>query len=299
MLYKYSIIIPHKNIPQLLRRCLSSIPEREDIQVIVVDDASECIDEVNSIVQDYKNTELIVTKEGKGAGYARNKGLLSAKGEWILFADADDFFEEGFIDVIEKHKSDEADVVFFAAKSVYCDSLNPSPKLSKRNNVIARYKDNPKKLDDYFRYFQTEPWGKMIRRDLICEKGIKFDETLLANDYYFSIVSGYYASKLVYDNSVVYVYTEREGSLSYKLTANEKTLLARLGVYKHVQDFMDLHKISYAPFYRYSFSEYINKNSNFSNVVEKFWEENGIAKSYVIYRYIKAKLYQYICGVNL
>ena len=37
----YTVIIPHKNIPELLQRCLDSIPERDDIQVIVVDDNSD------------------------------------------------------------------------------------------------------------------------------------------------------------------------------------------------------------------------------------------------------------------
>ena len=41
MSYNYSIIIPHKNIPELLQRCLDSIPKREDIQIIVVDDNSD------------------------------------------------------------------------------------------------------------------------------------------------------------------------------------------------------------------------------------------------------------------
>jgi len=36
----FSIIIPHKNIPDLLMRCLKSIPVSEDIQLIVVDDNS-------------------------------------------------------------------------------------------------------------------------------------------------------------------------------------------------------------------------------------------------------------------
>ena len=36
----YSIIIPHKNSPELLERCLNSIPERKDIEIIVVDDCS-------------------------------------------------------------------------------------------------------------------------------------------------------------------------------------------------------------------------------------------------------------------
>ena len=38
--FRYSIIIPHKNIPELLIRCLNSIPDREDIQIIVIDDNS-------------------------------------------------------------------------------------------------------------------------------------------------------------------------------------------------------------------------------------------------------------------
>ena len=41
MNYNISIIIPHKNIPKLLERCLNSIPEREDIQIIIVDDNSD------------------------------------------------------------------------------------------------------------------------------------------------------------------------------------------------------------------------------------------------------------------
>lgn len=36
----FSIIIPHYDIPDLLMRCLESIPVSEDIQVIVVDDNS-------------------------------------------------------------------------------------------------------------------------------------------------------------------------------------------------------------------------------------------------------------------
>ncbi len=37
----WSIIVPHHNIPQLLERCLDSIPERDDIQIIVIDDNSD------------------------------------------------------------------------------------------------------------------------------------------------------------------------------------------------------------------------------------------------------------------
>ena len=41
--YNYSVIIPHYNIVPLLERCLKSIPDREDIQIVVVDDNSNVI----------------------------------------------------------------------------------------------------------------------------------------------------------------------------------------------------------------------------------------------------------------
>lgn len=44
----YSIIIPHKNIPHLLVRCLDSIPQKDDVQIIVIDDNSN-ITEQNEV----------------------------------------------------------------------------------------------------------------------------------------------------------------------------------------------------------------------------------------------------------
>ena len=56
-MYNYTVIIPHKNCPDLLQRALDSIPEKDDIQVIIVDDNSDA-----SIV-DFDN--LILDSEEK------------------------------------------------------------------------------------------------------------------------------------------------------------------------------------------------------------------------------------------
>lgn len=298
MSHKYSIIIPHKNIPHLLKRCLSSIPDSDDFQVIVVDDASNSVVEVSSLVQSFRNAELILTAEGKGAGFARNRGLERANGKWVLFADADDFFGQLAFEIINAHYDDSADIVYFASDSIYSDSMKHSPKLDKRKRVIEKYKNNDRKINEFCRYFQTEPWGKMIKRDLIEKYCVKFDETPLANDYYFSILTGYYANKIIFDNRVIYMYTEREGSLSHNYSGDEKTLFTRLKVYLQVQNFLDNHNVPYVPFYRYSLSEFL-KDNNFSKIVESFWELNAISKIYVYYRYIKGKIYQYTYGVNL
>ena len=70
--YTYTIIIPHKNIPLLLQRCLDSVPLRNDVQIIVVDDgsSSNVVDFTNFPGTDRENVEIIFTKDGKGAGYA-------------------------------------------------------------------------------------------------------------------------------------------------------------------------------------------------------------------------------------
>lgn len=99
----YSIIIPHKNIPVLLQRCLSSIPRRNDIQVIVVDDNSDLqmVDFSSFPGLEDPFVEVVFTKEGKGAGYARNIGLDKVKGKWLLFIDADDYFYDGMSQSID------------------------------------------------------------------------------------------------------------------------------------------------------------------------------------------------------
>lgn len=93
-----SVIIPHYNTPDLLMRCLASIPVREDLQVIVIDD---CSPDAARYLEDYPALsrpylEFYTTPQGGSVGRARNLGLDHARGEWICFVDADDYVEEGY-----------------------------------------------------------------------------------------------------------------------------------------------------------------------------------------------------------
>ena len=115
-MFNYSIIIPHKNIPSLLRRCLDSIPERDDLEIIVVDDNSkeDTIRDLQTIHRN--NLQIIYTKEGRGAGYARNVGISKAQGKWILFADADDYFEEIAFNTLDLFTNSKAQLVLFNSR---------------------------------------------------------------------------------------------------------------------------------------------------------------------------------------
>lgn len=153
----YSIIIPHKNIPHLLQRCLDSIPQRKDVQIIIIDDDSspEIVDFVHFPGQNRTDVEVVFTKEEKGAGYARNCGLEKARGKWLLFADADDFFLPGFWNTLDIYCDTDYDLITFRAESVNSDTLKP---------VLPRQANYEKIAEDMdleiLKYRNDVPWAK-------------------------------------------------------------------------------------------------------------------------------------------
>ena len=107
------------------------------------------------------------------------------------------------------------------------------------------------------------------------------------------------ASSILYDNTVLYLYTERKMSLSNKYSGNTTQLSTRMAVYYRVQKYYDDHGIRYIPFYRLSLSEYRTGSDEFRGIIKSFWSEKGISVSYVWYRYIMGKLYASLFGVAL
>ena len=241
---KFSIIIPHKDIPDLLTRCLKSIPVSEDIQVIVVDDNSS---DADTYLERYPELsrpylEFVRTTKGGGAGYARNVGLEHAKGKWLLFADADDFFVEDMYDIISSYIDSEADVIFFKKKSVLSENASiKADRCAYINQYIDQYLSDG---DEWpIRYNMYVPWGKMVRRELISKNNIRFDEVKYSNDVYFSLLVGYYAGTIEAINRVLYVVTSRSDSLTADFCSKPNELRIRSEVQFRMEKFLFQHHI--------------------------------------------------------
>lgn len=229
-----SIIIPHYNSPGLLKKLLDSIPKKENIEVIVIDDRStKKIDKLHQLInnKNYNHiTFLKNDKQNKGAGACRNIGLEKAKGKWVLFADADDYFLEGFYDIVSKYFDSNNDVVFFNPTSIYLDTGEKADRHDAYRERVLNYKNN-KDLESEIslRYGYFVPWSKLIKRDFIEENNIRFDEVIASNDVMFSTKVGYYMDEFTISEEIIYCTTRNKGSLT--VNESEKVFDARLGVY--------------------------------------------------------------------
>lgn len=217
--YDYSIIIPHKNIPELLERCLASIPRRKGVQVIVVDDNSDpkIVDFARFPGLGRPDTEVIFHKSpvGRGgSGHARNIGIGVARGRWLVFADADDFFHPATSESMDRYADSDADLVFFRHDSVDSDTMQPVAINTSRNRTLAEFDRTGD--DTGMRFMIWVPWARFIKRRMVELHDIRFDEVRFSNNLLFSIKTGYFAERIVSDPAVLYCNVRRAGSLIHE-----------------------------------------------------------------------------------
>lgn len=118
---KVTIIIPVYNQQDLVIRALKSIPIREDIEIIVIDDGST--DNTFNNLINYReninqNIAVLYNETNKGVAYTVNKGFDNANGEYIVLLGSDDYF---YTENFEKamNELDGTDFIFFQTKNNY------------------------------------------------------------------------------------------------------------------------------------------------------------------------------------
>lgn len=210
----YSVIIPHGQSLDTLSRAIDSVPSREDIEVIVVDNSKVSINKEE--VKATREYSLYYSNPCRHAGGARNEGIIHSKGQYLLFLDADDFYVEGAFSVFDKYINLQYDIVYFNVISKYSDSLETCNRSEETNALFETYH---KRHDiNIFRYKYYTPWCKLFLRQFIVSNNIRFDEVEVCNDLMFSMRTGVYANNVFADDTKLYCVTVRKGSLVYHKT---------------------------------------------------------------------------------
>lgn len=214
---KYSFIIPHYNNPKLLSRCINSIPVRNDVEVIVVDDNSDCDKKPRDLRSDIKLIS-IDSEHTKGAGRARNYGLAASTGQWLLFADCDDFYEKGILEKLDHHLSDDIDLLFF--KIFYAWDVNQgiSKWKSKYNKMIDKCIAsgcNPYWVKTVKHSIQA-PWNFVVKRSYVIQLNATFEEKPKGNDAYFHHLVAMNTDKIKVINEKLYYWVWSDNGITHK-----------------------------------------------------------------------------------
>lgn len=192
---KLSIYVPAYNEEQFILRCLNSIPIRDDIEVIVVDDGSS--DNTYKLAKEFMdstklNMRIIHCSHNQGISYANNLGIDSCKGEYFYLIDADDYlYTDEFLKVFDY--LDGTDIVYVNAISNEDYLMKPSEK---NHNLCAG-------------------WFKLIRTNFI--NGIRRKINCYGGDYdmWLELITKPHTSK--FTDLLVYHYNyPRVGSVTWK-----------------------------------------------------------------------------------
>lgn len=216
-----TVVVPIHNVEAYLDQALKSIAGQSfsNIEVICVDDGST--DASADIVCKYAEEDArfsLIQQESLGAGAARNVGLANAKGDYIIFLDADDFFESDLVEKMYRQITlAGADVCMCGAMNFNCENGRQTTNrsvLKKAYLSKAKIFSHAECPDDLFLITSPAPWSKLYRREFVEAEGLRFQELPNSNDVLFYVASFSLADSITYvDAPLVHYRQGRPGSL--------------------------------------------------------------------------------------
>ena len=174
-----SVIIPAYNCKETLSAAVCSVAENfRDTEIIIIDDGST--DETPAVIDDLKLTyNCIVSKRIKNSGpaNARNEGIKTAQGDFVMFIDSDDTFTKNTFKTVTQNLTDDTDLLIFGF----------------RQNFLGRAEDKIYSLDDPFtvdEYYKNnllnQVWNKAYKREFLIKNNILFKNYRYGEDRIFN-----------------------------------------------------------------------------------------------------------------
>lgn len=206
-----SYIIPAYNAADTLERAVESITHTcnmEKCEILIVENGST--DYTNSValklIQKYGENVKLIHSE-KGVSRARNEGLKNARGEWIVFVDADDY-------IVSKSKKYIYEDILNAKADLYVYSYEIGNRANYINNKEEKtyyFNDSAEKMKlemiaNPTKFMQV--WGKIFRKSIIYENRIGFNTKMqLSEDSDFTLHYLMHCSRISISDTIFYHYS--------------------------------------------------------------------------------------------
>ena len=180
----FSIIIPVYKVEKYLSKCVESVLSQSfyDWEAILVDDGSP--DNCPALCDDYAKKDKrikVVHKPNGGLSDARNAGIATANGKYILFLDSDDYLYSDTVlaEILNSLKNANFPEICYLPNEYW--SSNP-------NSVSGKYKDETLPLEKFLKrviknyYLHTAGQQFVLRLDYLKENGLRFEKGILHED---------------------------------------------------------------------------------------------------------------------
>lgn len=211
-----SFIVPVFNAEDVIERALNSLTQANSnrFEIILIDDGST--DSTCKICHSYASSYDIIKcihTPNRGVSSARNLGISLAKGKYIAFCDADDYFTESGVNAMIEACNSNTDIILFN------NYIETDSEISKYPIEIEQGIYAGTNLREVFRIAVenkiNQPWGKLYRRDLINQSGVRFPGDLsLGEDLVFNLEFLAKIKSAYVCHDYVYTYVRGQSGLS-------------------------------------------------------------------------------------
>lgn len=229
MSIKVSVIIPIYNVEKYLKQCVDSVLNQsyQNLEIILVDDGSP--DGCPQICDDYQKKDeriIVIHKLNGGLSSARNAGMKVVTGNYIIFLDSDDFWDDinGLARLVERIEITNPDVLSFSYKKFYEDDNVKKIAYKGKKSRPLEFDDAAKQLDyiTLNSLYIACAWNKIIRSELL-QQGMCFEEGIFSEDIEWCARLLCKARNYDFLNEPFYCYRQRRDSITH--TFGEKSCI--------------------------------------------------------------------------
>ena len=223
-----SIIVAVYNVEKYISTAIQSVINQNvdyATELILVDDGStDASAEIcDDFAANYRNIKVIHKKNG-GLSSARNAGLEIAQGDYVLFLDGDDCYDESTLKALSNFKHKECDVIQFGYEEV----LPASPFGHIEESSLENYYECYKEHDFFMQLYKlggvaASACTKLIRRKLL--QNLRFKEGIIHEDELFTTELLKRCSCIGYCTNKYYKYVMREGSITHNIFSANKLIV--------------------------------------------------------------------------
>ncbi|MCL2074275.1 MAG: glycosyltransferase [Marinilabiliaceae bacterium] len=211
-----SVIIPCYNVEKFIDKCLSSIVVQtyNNLEIILINDGStDTTGDICDVWQKRDSRIQVIHKQNEGASNARKDGVNIASGQFITFADADDWTEPRmYSDMMTALINTNSDIAMCSFCYVWEDGRiehNVPEDLKGKNEIVPRKEAVLLLLDNQKWY--SVMWDKIFKKSLF--ENIDFPEGRGLADDFVTLFLFHKANQVVYLHNEYYYYLQRKGSI--------------------------------------------------------------------------------------